>query len=67
MRVAVRMPQLGEAAAEATVVAWLVQPGSTVKAEQEIVEVQTEKSLLTVASPADGVLSEINGRPGQRP
>lgn len=64
MRVAVRMPQLGEAAAEATVVAWLVQPGTMVKAEQEIVEVQTEKSLLTVASPADGVLSEINGKPG---
>ena len=64
MRVAIRMPQLGEAAADATVVAWLVQPGSTVKAEQELVEVQTEKSLLTVAAPADGVLSEINGRPG---
>ncbi len=64
MRIAVRMPQLGEAAAEATVVAWLVQPGSMVKAEQEIVEVQTEKSLLTVASPANGVLSEINGKPG---
>ncbi len=58
------MPQLGEAAADATVVAWLVQPGSPVKAEQELVEVQTEKSLLTVAAPADGILSEINGKPG---
>lgn len=64
MRVAIRMPQLGEAAAEATVVAWLVQPGVAVKAEQELVEVQTEKSLLTVAASADGVLVEINGKPG---
>lgn len=64
MKVAIRMPQLGEAAAEATIVAWLVQPGSAVKAEQELVEVQTEKSLLTVAAPADGVLSEVVGKPG---
>ena len=64
MRVAIRMPQLGEAAAEATVVSWLVQPGQAVKAEQELVEVQTEKSLLTVAAPADGVLVEISAKPG---
>jgi pyruvate/2-oxoglutarate dehydrogenase complex dihydrolipoamide acyltransferase (E2) component len=64
MRVAIRMPQLGEAAAEATVVAWLVQPGSPVKAEQELVEVQTEKSLLTVAAPADGVLTDVGAKAG---
>lgn len=64
MKVAIRMPQLGEAAAEATIVAWLVQPGSAVKAEQELVEVQTEKSLLTVAAQADGILAEVVGKPG---
>lgn len=64
MKVAIRMPQLGEAAAEATIVAWLVQPGSEVKAEQELVEVQTEKSLLTVAAPAAGLLSEVTAKPG---
>jgi pyruvate/2-oxoglutarate dehydrogenase complex dihydrolipoamide acyltransferase (E2) component len=56
MSIPVRMPQFGEAAADATVVAWLVQPGTAVKAEQELVEVQTEKSLLTVAAPVDGIL-----------
>ncbi len=60
----IRMPQFGEAAADATVVAWLVQPGAEVKAEQELVEVQTEKSLLTVAAPADGVLVEHAAKPG---
>lgn len=64
MKVAIRMPQLGEAAAEATIVAWLVQPGTLVKAEQELVEVQTEKSLLTVAAPAAGLLAEVAAKPG---
>ena len=57
MQLDVRMPQFGESAAEATVVAWLVQPGAAVSAEQELVEVQTEKSLLTVAAPASGTLA----------
>ena len=57
MQLDVRMPQFGESAAEATVVAWLVQPGAKVSAEQELVEVQTEKSLLTVAAPASGTLA----------
>ena len=66
MRLAVRMPQFGESAAEATVVAWLVQPGSAVAAEQELVEVQTEKSLLTVAAPAAGKLAEQCAAPGDK-
>ncbi len=66
MRLAVRMPQFGESAAEATVVAWLVQPGTAVAAEQELVEVQTEKSLLTVAAPTAGNLSEQCAAPGDK-
>lgn len=65
MRIDVRMPQFGESAAEASVVAWLVKPGDTVAAEQELVEVQTEKSLLTVAAPAAGVLAEAVVAAGQ--
>ncbi len=64
MKLDVRMPQFGESAAEATIVAWLVQPGAQVAAEQEIVEVQTEKSLLTVAAPAAGILVEHRAGPG---
>ena len=66
MKLDVRMPQFGESAAEATVVAWLVQPGTQVAAEQEIVEVQTEKSLLTVAAPAAGILSEHRAAAGDK-
>ncbi|MBA3707769.1 MAG: 2-oxo acid dehydrogenase subunit E2 [Planctomycetes bacterium] len=66
MKLSVRMPQFGESAAEATVVAWLVTPGSQVAAEQELVEVQTEKSLLTVAAPAAGILAEQCAEPGHK-
>src|SRR4051812_50012777 len=66
MRQSVRMPQFGESAAEATVVAWLVKPGDEVAADQEIVEVQTEKSLLTVSAPAAGVLAEQCAEPGKK-
>ena len=64
MRLPVKLPQFGESAAEATVMAWLVAPGTAVNAEQELVEVQTEKSVLTVAAPAKGVLVEHAAEPG---
>jgi pyruvate/2-oxoglutarate dehydrogenase complex dihydrolipoamide acyltransferase (E2) component len=64
MRLPVKLPQFGESAAEATVMAWLVAPGTAVNAEQELVEVQTEKSVLTVAAPAKGILVEHVAEPG---
>ncbi len=64
MRLPVKLPQFGESAAEATVMAWLVAPGTAVNAEQELVEVQTEKSVLTVAAPAKGILIEHGAEPG---
>jgi pyruvate/2-oxoglutarate dehydrogenase complex dihydrolipoamide acyltransferase (E2) component len=64
MRLPVKLPQFGESAAEATVMTWLVAPGTEVAAEQELVEVQTEKSVLTVAAPTKGVLVELCAEPG---
>lgn len=65
-RLPIPLPQFGESAAEATVVTWLIQPGETVTADQELVEVQTEKSVMTVAAPAAGVLEEHTAKPHQR-
>jgi pyruvate/2-oxoglutarate dehydrogenase complex dihydrolipoamide acyltransferase (E2) component len=65
MRQTVRVPQLGESAAEATVVAWLVKPGDLVKADQEIVEIQTEKALQVLAAPAQGRLVEVCAEAGK--
>jgi pyruvate/2-oxoglutarate dehydrogenase complex dihydrolipoamide acyltransferase (E2) component len=60
----IRMPQLGEAAARAVVKAWLVAPGESVRTDQDLVEVETEKSVLTVTAPADGVLIDQVAQPG---
>jgi pyruvate/2-oxoglutarate dehydrogenase complex dihydrolipoamide acyltransferase (E2) component len=62
----VNLPQFGESAAEATVVTWLVQTGQNVAADQELVEVQTEKSVMTVTAPIAGVLEEQSAKPNQR-
>lgn len=67
MRIPVKLPQFGESAAEATIMAWLVPPGSPVAAEQDLLEVQTEKSVLAVASPAAGILVEHCVEPGAKP
>lgn len=53
------MPQLGESIAEGTVVKWLLPVGGIIQADQELLEVETEKVDLVIPSPATGVLREI--------
>ena len=48
------MPQLGESIAEATIVSFLVNQGGTVEADQDIIEVETSKATMNVASPCRG-------------
>src|SRR5512138_90304 len=52
------MPQLGEAIAEATVIGFLVKPGDVVEGDQDVVEVETNKATMNVASPARGKLMQ---------
>lgn len=52
------MPQLGEAIAEATIIGFLAKAGDTVKADQDIVEVETNKATMNVSSPASGKVVE---------
>src|SRR3954465_12841886 len=58
------MPQLGESIAEATVVRLLVQAGDQVEADQDVLEVETSKATMNVASPCRGrvqkLLVEVN-------
>src|SRR5688572_26531349 len=53
-QVPIIMPQLGESIAEATVVTVLVKPGDEVRADQDVLEVETNKATMTVASPCAG-------------
>src|SRR5271154_5326600 len=48
------MPQLGESIAEAAIINFLVQPGDNVKADQDLIEVETNKATMTVTSPCSG-------------
>jgi len=54
------MPQLGESMAEATIVAIKVQPGDKVSADQEIIEVETDKAVMGVTTPCAGEIAKID-------
>lgn len=54
------MPQLGESMAEATIVAIKVQPGDKVVADQEIIEVETDKAVMGVTTPCAGEIAKID-------
>jgi pyruvate/2-oxoglutarate dehydrogenase complex dihydrolipoamide acyltransferase (E2) component len=57
-QIPVIMPQLGESIAEATIIGFLAKAGDTVEADQDIVEVETNKASMNVSSPARGKLQE---------
>jgi 2-oxoglutarate dehydrogenase E2 component (dihydrolipoamide succinyltransferase) len=55
----VKVPQLPESVADATLVAWHKKPGDTVRREENLVDLETDKVVLEVPAPADGVLKQI--------
>jgi 2-oxoglutarate dehydrogenase E2 component (dihydrolipoamide succinyltransferase) len=57
--VEVKVPQLSESVAEATLLQWKKKPGEAVAADEILIEVETDKVVLEVPAPAAGVLSEI--------
>jgi pyruvate/2-oxoglutarate dehydrogenase complex dihydrolipoamide acyltransferase (E2) component len=52
------MPQLGESIAEATIVSIAVKPGEEVEADQDVLEVETNKAVMTVTSPCGGTIRD---------
>ncbi|HLO97288.1 MAG TPA: dihydrolipoamide acetyltransferase family protein [Fimbriimonas sp.] len=59
MRVEILMPELGESVHEGTVSRWLKNVGDTVKEDEPIVEIMTDKVNTELQAPASGVLAEI--------
>ncbi len=53
------MPQLGESIAEAAIVSFLVKPGQMVEADQDIIEVETNKATLNLAAPCPGKIENF--------
>ena len=60
-QVPIIMPQLGESIAEARIVQFLVKPGDAIEADQDLIEVETDKATMTVASPCKGRLAKLVG------
>ena len=59
MSVEIRVPSLGESVTEATVAKWFKQIGEAVKADEPLVELETDKVTLEYNAPASGTLAEI--------
>jgi pyruvate dehydrogenase E2 component (dihydrolipoamide acetyltransferase) len=64
MRYAFRLPDVGEGIHEAEIVSYDVQPGDTVRQDQIIVKVETDKAVVTLPAPADGTILEIPHQAG---
>lgn len=60
----IKVPSLGESVSEATVARWLKQPGDNVKADEAIVELETDKVTLEVNAPQSGVLKDVKAQEG---
>jgi 2-oxoglutarate dehydrogenase E2 component (dihydrolipoamide succinyltransferase) len=59
MTIEVRVPQLPESVADATLVAWRKRPGEAVARDENLVDLETDKVVLEVPAPVAGVLKEI--------
>jgi len=65
MAIEIRVPTLGESITEATVGKWFKKAGEPVRADEPLVELETDKVTLEVNAPGAGVLSEIAAETGQ--
>tara|TARA_R110000868_G_scaffold410505_1_gene698722 strand:+ start:9868 stop:11043 length:1176 start_codon:yes stop_codon:yes gene_type:complete len=59
MSIEIKVPVLPESVADATIAAWHKQPGDAVSRDENIVDLETDKVVLEVPSPIDGVIEEI--------
>ncbi|MEJ7138892.1 2-oxoglutarate dehydrogenase complex dihydrolipoyllysine-residue succinyltransferase [Amphibiibacter pelophylacis] len=55
----IKVPELSESVAEATLLTWKKRPGEAVKADEIVIEIETDKVVLEVPAPSAGVLSTI--------
>jgi 2-oxoisovalerate dehydrogenase E2 component (dihydrolipoyl transacylase) len=61
----IRTPDIGEGIAEVELVAWHVKPGDTVKEDQLLADVMTDKATVEIPSPVSGTVLELVGDVGQ--
>src|SRR5258706_9225849 len=59
MQLEVKVPQLSESVSEATLVAWRKKAGEAVKRDENLIDIETDKVVLELPAPADGVIAKI--------
>ena len=64
MTIEVRVPQLPESVADATLVAWHKKPGDAVNRDENLVDLETDKVVLEVPAPAAGIIRELKVQNG---
>ena len=64
MAIEIRVPQLPESVTDATVLSWHKKTGDPVTRDQNLVDLETDKVVLEVPAPADGVLGAIHAEEG---
>ena len=61
----IKLPELGEGVTEGELVKWTVKVGDSVKADQTVAEIMTDKATVEVPTPIAGVVRELKFKPGQ--
>jgi 2-oxoglutarate dehydrogenase E2 component (dihydrolipoamide succinyltransferase) len=64
MSTEIRVPQLPESVADATLVAWHKQPGDAIRRDENLADLETDKVVLEVPAPANGVVRELRVQSG---
>ena len=59
-----KLPDIGEGLEEAEIIKWLVKEGDIVKADQNIVQVETDKAVADLPAPVSGKILRINFKEG---
>src|ERR1700682_354797 len=65
MQVEVKVPQLSESVSEATLVAWRKKAGERLKRAENLIDVETDRVVLELPAPVDGVLVKIVKNDGE--
>lgn len=65
MSIEIKVPVLPESVTDATVAAWHKKPGDTIRRDENLVDLETDKVVLEVPSPVDGVLKSITSDSGE--
>ncbi|MFZ5492021.1 MAG: 2-oxoglutarate dehydrogenase complex dihydrolipoyllysine-residue succinyltransferase [Pseudomonadota bacterium] len=64
MQIEIKAPVLPESVAEATLLRWKKKPGEAVRRDESLIDVETDKVVLEVVAPADGVLAAVHQADG---